>query len=285
MLLTRRALLAAITAPAVASKPHRSVYRGVELGAQSFSFKDRDLNAMLDACEASGVYSVELWSGHIEPKRDRSPGGRERLRTWRIREGESVCTETLGRFQRRGIRLNAFNLSLRNDATDEEIDAAFRMTRALGCDILTSSSNVSTAPRIDPFAKRHKVRVGFHNHARIKEDEIATPEDFRRLTEGFSEYLGINLDTGHFHAAGFDNLDFMRRNHSKLTTLHMKDRKSNDGDKVPFGKGDTPLTEILHLLRDNRWSVPANIEMAYPNEDPVREVRESMDYMKRALDG
>ena len=70
-----------------------------------------------------------------------------------------------------------------------------------------------------------------------------------------------------------------------IKDLHMKDRKSNDGDKVPFGKGDTPLTEILHLLRDNRWSVPANIEMAYPNEDPVREVRESMDYMKRALDG
>lgn len=278
---TRRAFLAAPAAASAAAK-RPEIYRGVELGVQSFSFKERPFEAMLDACEAVGPVSLELWSGHFEPRRgERS---REQLRDWRIREGEGRCREIQSGLARRGIRLNAFNLTIRSEFTDEEIDAAFRMTRALGTDILTSSSNVSVAPRIDPFAKKFRIRVGFHNHARIKQDEIATPEDFRRLTEGYSEYMAINLDTGHFHAAGFDNIAFLRENGGKLTTLHMKDRKSNDGDKVPFGEGDTPLIAILRLVRNQGWNVPANVEMAYPTDDPVREVRESLDYMKRALD-
>lgn len=132
---------------------------------------------------------------------------------------------------------------------------------------------------------RFGIKVGFHNHARVKEDEFATPRDFALATEGFSEYLGVNLDTGHFHAAGFDNLAFIQGHHARIFTLHMKDRKAYDGPKVPFGQGTTPLADVLRLLRDNGWAIPANIEMAYPTDDPVREVRESLDYMRRALDG
>ena len=275
MVLTRRALLGAAAAVTLKAAPET-----VELGIQSFSFKDRPFDAMLDACKEAGSKSIELWSGHIEPPRSE---GRERLREWRIDEGESYCRRVKGTLDRRGVRLNAFNLTIRNEHTEDEIDATFRMAKALGTDLLTTSSNVSTAPRIAPHARRHRVRVAFHNHARIKEDEFATPENFERAMEAEEQWFGVNLDTGHFHAAGFDCLAFLEKHREKVMALHMKDRAANGGAKLPFGMGSTPLDEIVRLVRDRMWPIPANVEMAYPTDNPVREVRESLDYMRRAL--
>lgn len=282
-MLRRRELLACLTAVPSAAERRAD---GVELGIQSFSFKDLSFDAMLDACEQAGSTSIELFSGHIEqPWRNRShAGGRERLRQWRVQEGESYCREIREALERRGFRLNSFNLTIRNEHTDEEIDATFRMTKALGANLLTTSSNVSSATRIAPFADEYETRVAFHNHAAIKRDEFATPEDFERAMGAEPRWFGVNLDTGHFHAAGFDCLAFLEKHGEKVFVLHMKDRKAGNGPKLPFGMGDTPLGEIVRLLRDRRWSIPANIEMAYATDDAVREVRESLAYLHRALE-
>ncbi|MCB9384566.1 MAG: sugar phosphate isomerase/epimerase [Bryobacterales bacterium] len=259
----------------------------VDLGIQSFSFKALPFDAMLDACELAGSKSIELFSGHIEQGWDArsTPAGRERLRDWRIAEGEAYCREIRSELKRRGFRLNAFNLTIRDGHSDEEIDATFRMTKALGTDLLTSSSNVASAPRIAPFARKYSTRVAFHNHAVIKPDEFATPEDFERAMEAEPHWFGVNLDTGHFHAAGFDCLAFLEKHGERIFALHMKDRKAHDGPKLPFGMGDTPLREIVCLVRDRNWRMPANIEMAYPTDDPVREVRESLGFLRAALAG
>ena len=274
----------AVAAATASAAP--TVETGLELGIQSFSFKGLPFDAMLDACEQAGSRSIELWSGHIESAwNGRSkPGGRERLRQWRIQEGADYCRDIRAALDRRGMKLNSFNLTIRNEHTEDEIDAVFGMTQALGTGLLTTSSNVSTAPRIAPFARDRRVRVAFHNHASIKPDEFATPEDFERAMEAEKEWFGVNLDTGHFHAAGFDCLAFLQKHAERVFVLHMKDRKSNGGDKLPFGMGDTPLADIIRLLRDRKWRIPANIEMAYPTDDPVREVRESLAYLRRALD-
>ena len=282
IMLRRRDFLAVVAATGSAAEVPD---QGVELGVQSFSFKDRSFEAMLDACERAGSKSLELWSGHIEaPWNDRSKaGGRERLRNWRIQEGAAHCAEIRIALERRAFRLNSFNLTIRNEHTEEEIDAVFHMAAALGTDLLTTSSNVSTAARLAPFARKHQVRVAFHNHASIKPDEFATPEDFETAMTAEKDWFGVNLDTGHFHAAGFDCLAFLVKHGERVFVLHMKDRASHNGDKLPFGKGDTPLVEILRLVRGRKWQIPANVEMAYPTDDPVREVRESLEYMRRAL--
>jgi sugar phosphate isomerase/epimerase len=47
--------------------------------------------------------------------------------------------------------------------------------------------------------------------------------------------------------------------------LHLKDRKfrSNGGRNTPWGEGDTPLKEILLLLKAEKYQFPAAIELEY----------------------
>ena len=308
--LTRRAWgkllmggLAAASLPAATLKAAgtqrriNSRFNGVLLGAQSYSFRDMSLDDMLGAMPEIGIGSCELWAGHLEPKEViyKSWGAkdakvradaREELRRWRLNTPLSLFREARAKFDRAGVELYAFNYSMTDDFTDAEMEQGFRMARALGAKVMTSSSNVSTAGRIDAFARKYRMRVGLHNHSNNdKPNEVSTPDSFARALAGRSSYIAVNLDIGHFTAANWDALDFLRKNHRRVVTLHIKDRKRNQGDNVPFGEGDTPIKEMLAMLRANRWPIPANIEYEYEGADTVTEVRRCFDYCKKALGG
>ena len=80
----------------------------------------------------------------------------------------------------------------------------------------------------------------------------------------------------------------MQEHHDKIVTLHIKDRKKNHGANLPLGEGDTPIVQVLHLLRDNHWKIPANIEYEYGNTikglDTITEVKKCYAYCKNALE-
>ena len=48
--------------------------------------------------------------------------------------------------------------------------------------------------------------------------------------------------------------------------MHIKDRKKNHGANLHFGQDDTPIVDVLRLLHDNGWEIPANIEYKYRDE-------------------
>ncbi len=263
-----------------AGKPNSKI-KGVQIGAQSYSFRDRGLDEAIKGFVEIGLSSCELFSGHLEPKGLDRAG----MRNWRLTTPMQFFTLTGEKFKAAGIDLYALNYSFRDDFTDEEIKRGFEIAKALGARAITASSNVSTVKRIDPFARQYKMRVGVHNHSNIKPNEFATPDDFSKAMAGMSEYICINLDIGHFTAANFDAVDFLNKNHDKIVALHIKDRKRNQGANVPFGQGDTPIKPVLELLMKNKWKIPANIEYEYNGSDTLTEVKRCYEFCRKALGG
>ena len=264
---------------AAAAPKVNSVFHGVAIGAQSYSFRDRSLDEAIQAMKDIGLGVCELYQGHVEPK----GVSREELRKWRTETPLDHFRGVGKKLRDAGIQLYAYNYSFREDFTDAEIERGFAMARAMGARYLTASSNVSTAKRIDPFARKHKMRVGMHNHSNIKPNEFATPDNFAEARKGKSKYIAINLDIGHFTAAGFDAVKYLSEHSADILTLHIKDRKKNQGPNVPFGEGDTPIKQVLALLREKKFKIPANIEYEYKGADTVAEVRKCFEYCKQAL--
>jgi sugar phosphate isomerase/epimerase len=260
-----------------------SVVRGVQIGAQSYSFRDRPLDAAIQAYLTVGLSECELYQGHIEPDHL----SREALRKWRLTVPMSRFHEVRRKFDKAGVLLYAYNYSFRKDFTPPEMERGFVMAGALGVKYITASSNVSIAHQVDLLAQKYKIKVGFHNHDDTADpDEFSTAATFERALKGASPYLGINLDIGHFTAANQDPVSFLREYHRKMVTLHIKDRKKNHGDAVPFGEGDTPIKAVLHLLRDNHWKIPANIEYEYdkPGMNTIAEMKKCYAYCRMALE-
>jgi sugar phosphate isomerase/epimerase len=55
----------------------------------------------------------------------------------------------------------------------------------------------------------------------------------------------------------------LKKHHARVTNIHLKDRKFNNGPNTPFGEGDTPIAEVLRLMRENKWDFQATIEFEY----------------------
>jgi len=273
---------------------------GVQIGVQSYSFRDSSLDEAIKAMVEDGIGECELFSPHIEPTRpqvravepppnqaDRAAAraaAREELRKWRLTVPLDDIKAARKKFDDAGIWLFAFNVSFRDDFTDPEIDRGFQMAQALGVKVITASSTLSVMPRVVPFAEKYKITVGVHGHSNVKDpNEFATPESFTKAM-AMSKYVGVNLDIGHFSAAGFDPIEFIQAHHDRITNLHLKDRKKDDGPNMPFGEGDTPIKQVLRLVKEKKYKMPANIEYEYKGkEDAAVEVKKCFQYCKEAL--
>jgi sugar phosphate isomerase/epimerase len=279
--LTTSAGLVAGAGALAAHEGIHSIFQGVQLGAQSYSFRDRPIAEAVEAMHKIGLGECEMWSGHMERQPDGKRMSREELRDWRLKVDLAEFEKVGHMFHEEGIELYAFNYSFREDFTDAEIERGFEMTKALGAKVITASANVSVAKRVDKAAQKHKIRVGMHNHSHIRENEFATPDDFAAAMKG-TRYIAINLDIGHFFGAGFDPVDYLKKHHDDIVTIHVKDKTKEDVN-MPFGEGQTPIVEVLHVLRDNKYRIPANIEYEYKGADTVQEVTRCFDYLKKAL--
>ena len=282
----------------VAQTPDSTI-AGVQIGVQSYSFRDRPLDAAIAGTAAAGVERCELWSSHVEPQELAAALGRgeanarDALRKWRLSVPLDEFQAIRKKFDAAGVRLTAYNISFRDHWsadptppemawTDAEIDRGFEMAKSLGVRTITSSCTVSTVPRIDVAARRHDILVGVHNHSWDRPDEFFGPDDWERVMRD-TRMIRINLDIGHLTAANHDSLAVLKEHHDRIVSLHIKDRRRNDGPNVPFGEGDTPIVEVLRLLRDRKSSIPANIEYEYEGGDAVAEVRRCLEFCRRAL--
>lgn len=279
-----------------------SIVGGVRLGVQTYSFRDMPrpeggdmVDVIIGAMTECGLAECELFAPHVEP---RSAFGRGRpapdspealkaradVRAFRLGTPLDHFRAIRRKFEAAGISVFAYNYSFNGSFTDEEIDRGFEIARALGAEVITASTTLPVAARVVPFAEKHKVVVAMHGHSRLDDpNEFATPESFAAAMK-MSKYFKVNLDVGHFTAANYDPLAYIRERHADITNLHLKDRKRNQGDNVPWGEGDTPIREVLQLLKRERWPIRAFIEYEHRGQgSPVDEVKKCYAYARQAL--
>jgi sugar phosphate isomerase/epimerase len=298
--------LAGLAVPAFGGRLDSKV-GGVRLGVQTYSFRDLPrpgdaadmVDVVIKAMTECGLTECELFAPQVEPRLG-SGGGRagastpeaqqarqkprQDLRAWRIETPIDHFRLIKKKFDAAGLSIHAYNYSFSADMTDEEIDRGFEMTRALGAGIITASTNLTVAKRVVPFADKHQMVVGMHGHSnRSDPNEFCTPESFAAAMK-MSKRFKVNLDIGHFTAADFDPVAYIREHHADITNLHLKDRKKAQGDNLPWGQGDTPIREVLLMLKREQWPIPADIEYEYRGAaTPTEEVKKCFQYAKQIL--
>jgi sugar phosphate isomerase/epimerase len=182
-----------------------------------------------------------------------------------------------------GVNIHIVKFGNIGDAnmTDGEIDYYFNVAKALGAKGITRELSEEAARRLGPIADEHKIMIGFHNHTQL----TSTTYDGPILSYG--KYLGINFDVGHFVAGTSESpIPLILKHHDRILSLHLKDRKVNNGPNLSFGEGDTPVALILQLMKRERWKFPADIELEYrvpEGSDAVAEVTRCVQFCRESL--
>jgi sugar phosphate isomerase/epimerase len=310
--LGRIALASVPLREALGAKRINSVFGGVRIGAITYSFNriaSPDPLAIVRAYVEIGLGEAELMSNHCEalagaPQMPAGGGGGRgtpptpeqqaerqaamaKLAQWRASTNAQTWKAVTRKFHDAGVRVTLLCYNMQDSMKDADIEYGFGMAKGLGVKGMTTSTTLTMAKRIAPVADRHKLLVGYHGHDATNDpNQTATLESYDTLMS-YGKYNGINLDIGHFTAAGYDAVAFIQQHHDKITNLHIKDRKKDHGPNVAvWGTGDTPMKEVLQLLRKQKYRFPANLELEYPvppDSNIVAEAKKCLAYVKSCL--
>jgi sugar phosphate isomerase/epimerase len=275
-----------------AAKPNSKV-AGVQIGLNvPYSFANAIMSGddILAKCVQLGLSAVELRTQPVEAflglpmveaaknKAEIAAGTRE----WRKSVSLDRVKDFRAKWESAGVAIEIVKVDGIFGMSEPEIDYAFNLAKALGGRAISTeiSHKADDLKRIGTFADKHQFMVGYHGHATTK------PEHWEA---GFatSKFNGANVDLGHFVAGNNTSpVPFIQQYHDRVTHVHVKDRKYNNGPNTTFGQGDTPITEVLHLIRDNKWNIQATIEFEYKvpaGSDRLTEIGKCIQYCRDAL--
>lgn len=302
--LNRRAFLGQVTAlaagamlplrssaaPAAPGRPN-SVIDGVRIGTISYSYRSALTSAeeLLPALLTAGLSEVELMGPAIQAYAGMAiaPAGGKARQVAPVRYTDAQREAQLAKchalrklYNDAGVTIHIHKIAF--GPSEEEVDFNFRVAKALGCEGITTERAEATIKRLAPFAEKHRIRVGFHNHT----TNYPQVEETDALL-GYGQYIAFNFDVGHYVAGtkGKSPIPVLEKYHDRILNLHLKDRTA-DGGNLPWGQGQTPIKEILRLMRKEKWKFPANIELEYkipPGSDAVKEVANCVAYCRAAL--
>ena len=267
---------------------------GVDISVITYSFQPglEDMDTIIKYCIDSNSDNIELMGSHVE-RSIGMPRSKKDSPEWRSNVSMNEFKKVKKAFNEKGINIFAYKppcMGTRNK--DEEIEYAMKATKALGADYVTTElTDETNTKRISYYAEKYKVKVGYHAHLQASD----TAWDFA-LSSSNNSY--INLDIGHYIAAGGDNtietlLKFIEKKYNRICSLHLKDRQAGKNinptgsDNQIWGEGDTPIKEVLLLMQKNSYNFTATIELEYripEGSNVVKEVIKCMDYCKAVLD-
>lgn len=278
-----------INSSSFASKHNDSKFGGVQIGTITYSYRsmpDQSLPAVLNYAVQSGLSSVELM-GDVAERYAGLPQSKDpvAIRQWRTSVSMDKYKEIRKLFKAKGIKINILKLGDKS-WTDGEIDYAFNACKAIGAIGITTEISEEAAKRLEPFAEKHNLYVIFHNHGQPGDPNFS----FDKVL-ALGSMLRLNFDAGHyFGATGISPCLLVERLHDRIVSIHVKDKtgpKATDPNKnQQFGKGETPVVEMLRLIQKNKWPITCDIELEYPvpdGSDAVKEVVKCVAFCKAAL--
>jgi hypothetical protein len=289
-------------------KPNSKV-NGVQLGCTTYSYRGMPhrvddviqylLLAGINAIELRSVAEEDLGLPEIPPRprgqlsdKDKadyakaSEEAREKQRQWRLTMPMQRYVDMRKKFNNAGIKVHIAKFAP-SSWTDEEIDYAYNAAKVLGTIGITDEYSDMAIQRLGKFAEKHHSLAMYHTHQQPAEPGFSFDSIFK-----YSPANMLNLDAGHyFGATGLHPNDVIIKYHDKMRSIHIKDKtgpKSNPaGANMPFGKGETPIADILLLLKKEKWPIEVDVEFEYPipdGSDAAKEVAKSIEYMRNILE-
>jgi sugar phosphate isomerase/epimerase len=308
---TRRDLaklaLAALPAAQLLAKPN-SDFDGVQIGVIApYSYRDmpdaNDGAALLKHIVDNGLSAAELspgpieaWAGAPAPAPPVTGAGRgsgptpeqlaaaAALKKWRLSASIDKFKAFRKLYNNAGVHIYEVRILPDMNMSDEEYEYAFTMAAAVGANQIGGElpTDLAHTQRLGDFAVKHKMLVAYHAHTQATLTAWDTA-----LAQ--SKGNAAQLDCGHYVAGtGLSPIPVIEKLHDRMANMHLKDRTTpaHDHQNLAWGTGDTPLTEILQLMRKNKYKFPAAIELEYTipaGSDAVAEVGKCVEYCRKAL--
>lgn len=276
----------------------------VRLGATTYSLRDLpripgedNISDLIKPLKAAGVTEIDLWSYNAEPAGPNTgpaappppaaypikihtftkeeiaaamAQARNLTRDWRMNTPANHFENIRAKLDAAKIAVTSYNVKYDDSFTDQEIDITFHQAKVLGASSIAVPGTPEVAKRLAMFAEKNQMHIAVSDYA------IAPTLP--------SKWVKVNLDIGAVTAANASPVAWLQENHDAVAQLTIKDRRRNKGMNEQWGDGDTPINDVLKLVKAKNFTFPVYAEYEYLGlGTPGEELQRCMDYMRSAV--
>nr|WP_321522546.1 TIM barrel protein [uncultured Macellibacteroides sp.] len=169
--------------------------------------------------------------------------------------------------------------------SEADIDKAFAYAKRVGVKTIVGVPNYELLPYVDKKVKEYNFNYAIHLHG----PDIATYPDATDVwnhTHMLDPRIGMCLDVGHDLRNGCDPAADLKKYHTRVFDVHIKDvtEASKAGRGIEIGRGKIDFPSLIRMLREVNYTGVCSLEYEKDMKDPFLGIAESIGYFKAVSD-
>ena len=236
-----------------------------ELGVASYSFRNFNVDQLINWCKKAEIKKVTLKEMHLS-----------------LKSTDEECAAMAKKFKDAGLEI--YSCGVVYMSKQEDVDNAFRYAKALGCVSIVGVPEWSLLPYAEQKVKETGILLAIHNHG-PEDKRYPTAQSVWERVKDLDPGVGIALDTGHAIRAGEDPIKAIREYHDRIFDFHVKDMTEwkPSGRGVICGHGSMDLLGLMRVLIEVGYDRVCPFEYEIDTNDPFPGFMESLGYVRGLL--
>ena len=275
----RRAFLGASAATAAGlftarTAPAADDFAGFNVGVQSYTFRNFDLEQMLKKTKELGLKNAEFYSKHIPA--DSTP---EKLKAIL-----ALCKE----YEVAPVGFGVSPFSKNHDANKKLFDFG----KAVGVKYLSADPSMDSFDSLDKLCEEYKIAIAIHPHGPAggkNRHQWWSAEVIMKAVKDHHKLIGTCLDTGHLIrmeqlGEKLDPAEQVKIMGDRNFALHLKDHDNKKKTDVPFGDptGVLDVPAVLKALKAVKFTGHIAIEYEANPNDPSPDMKKCVAFVKES---
>ncbi len=169
--------------------------------------------------------------------------------------------------------------------SEAEIDRGFEYAKRVGVKLIVGVPNYELLPYVDKKVKEYDFHYAIHLHGPdIKTYPDAT--DVWEHTKDLDPRIGMCLDIGHDLRNGCNPVTDLKKYHTRVFDMHIKDvtDSSKAGVGIEIGRGKIDFPALMKMMREVNYTGMCSLEYEKDMKDPFLGIAESIGYFKAVSD-
>ena len=169
--------------------------------------------------------------------------------------------------------------------SEAEVDRGFEYAKRVGVKLIVGVPNYELLPHVDKKVKEYGYNYAIHLHG-PDIDTYPDAKDVWEHTKNLDPRIGMCLDIGHNWRNGSDPVADLKKYHTRVFDMHIKDvtEPTKAGRGVEIGRGIIDFKALVLMMRKVKYTGKCSLEHEKDMKDPFIGIAESIGYFKAVCD-
>jgi inosose dehydratase len=251
-------------------------YGSLNVGAQSYSFREFPLERALKQYQALGLKYGEFFKKHIP-----------------LESTPAQLAAVLKMCKEYDVQPIAYGVQGFKKKSDEN-RKNFELAKTLGLKYLSADPDPDSFDTLDKLCEEYKVAIGIHPHGpsgrgnNAKMHRWYSAEVILPAVKDHHPLIGTCIDTGHILRCvllnkPLDPVEQIRMMGKRNFGLHLKDFDPKSKEEVIVGRGMLDLPGVVKALKDVGFQGYANLEYELNPQNPTADMAEGLKALAAAV--